>query len=187
MVLSFQELIRRQKLRRITTWFTTPSQYDLAPVDYVTTAVDQFLYDCQILGLRVCIGKGQFHRAMCKVICQMYEHRNEENMYEQLESLKKIPKPAKWTTGYEMKWIEYLDYHFFDSAYWERFWKSIPESMIDFNVRSWRQELETRMPRFITRDIDLLIDEGMLYEDEDGNIISAVDDTEDCVDEQDYT
>jgi hypothetical protein len=187
MALNLQEMMRRQKLRRITTWFTTPSQYDSAPVDYVTIAVEQFLDDCRSLGLRLCIGKGQFLRAMCKVICQMYEYRHEEDMYARLDSLKKIPKPEKWTTAYEMKWIEYLDYNFFDSAYWERFWKTIPESKIDSDVRFWRQELEGRMPRFITRNIDLLLDDGMLYEDEDGNIVSAADEAEDCVDEHEYS
>ena len=172
MALNLQEMMRRQKLRRITTWFTTPSRYDSAPADYVTIAVEQFLEDCQSLGLCLCIGKGQFHRAMCKVICQMYEHRYEENVYEHLDSLKKIPKPPKWTTAYEMKWIEHLDYHFFDCVYWERFWKTIPESKIDFDVRMWRQELEMRMPRFIARDMDALLDDGILFEDEEGNVVS---------------
>ncbi len=182
MALNFQEMIRRQKLRKITDWFTTPSRYDVAPIDYVSIAVEQFLEDCQRLGLCLCIGKGQFHRAICKVICQMYEFRNEEDMYTRLESLRKIPKPQNWKAEYEMQWIDYLDYNYFDSLYWERFWKTIPESKLDNDVRFWRRELETRMPRFIARDLEALVDEGILYEDDEGNIVSQTED----VPEQQY-
>jgi hypothetical protein len=116
----------------------------------------------------------------------MYEYKNDVDMYNRLESLKKIPTPQGWKPDYETKWMDYLEYQFFDYVYWERFWKTIPESKIDCDVRLWRQELESRMPRFIARNIDVLVDDGMLYEDDDGNIVSAADAAEDYSADQDY-
>jgi hypothetical protein len=176
MAFTLKETNRRQEIRRINTWFNTPTLYNLAPIDYVDRAVSQFLGDCQKLRFDLSIDKYRFYTVMCNLVCQLYDRKNKEttaaNLYSQ--SLCNIPKPANWKLDYESKWLEYINYKYFDSTYWEQFWKTMPESNIDYDVFTWRTEFELYMPQFIERDIELLIDGGILYEEEDGTLSSSV-------------
>jgi hypothetical protein len=64
-----------------------------------------------------------------------------------------------------LRWLEYMDYHYFHYGFWERFWDQIPECHLDTTLPSWRNVLTMRMPCFITRDVGVI-------EDDEGDYVS---------------
>lgn len=165
-----------QKTQRVNEWFERHTCYDRSPKTYVEQIVTNFIDVTRRLNLTLCISHAQFYRAISRLICQMYYHKGKPNITQYLEPTSKLPKPRDWKPEYEQQWFEYMDYHYFDCDFWERFWNHIPECHMDSTLYNWRTVLTMRLPHFITRDLSILMDdEGYMFDDEDADDYYAED------------
>jgi hypothetical protein len=145
-------------------------RYDGSPKNYLEEVVTHFIDSLDRFNLSLCISNAEFYKAMRKIICQLYHYKEKPHNERYLDPIGELPKPHGWTIEQEQTWIDYMDYHYFDSDFWDAFWEFIPECHMDVTIRNWRTILTRRMPCYVTRasmgSDEECVDEDYEYEEE---------------------
>ena len=131
----------------------------------------RFLAAMEQAGLNLRVRTGHFRTAMCEALCTLYwANRTERRM---IGPVNPLPEPRNWTQEAEDTWNDYMHY-LFDFVFWENFWQAFRMHAWEYDVPTWRNEFEQLMPLYIERKIEILSDAGLMYLDDNGEIIDAV-------------
>ena len=99
---------------------------------------------------------------MSEATCTMYlaklSHRGWAGPHRQ------FPYPSGWSTEYERIWEEMLDTFIFTTEFWESFWSTISSNFCDVDIPMWKQDMQSILPRYILREIEVLKSNGMILD-----------------------
>ena len=171
-MLRIQEITKFQQIQRVDDWFHTVSRDDIAPIEYVETVVYNFVEACKFKGFNMSMSNSALMKILSRTTCHMYDYKD---TVDHRGKLSKLPKPRFWTSEFETLWIDYITFFYFGTEFWENFWKDIPEAAWENDINKWRVELTSLLPYFVEREIDLLVDNGILFEGTDGHVVTEED------------
>ena len=155
----------------ITQWFHDDFLDDETPARIVHLVNNRFMAALEDAGLTLRVRPGKFRTAMCEALCTLYiAGRTDRHM---IGPVNPLPEPKNWTEEAEDAWNDYV-HHIFDCEFWETFWKTFRMHAWEYDVSTWRLEFEQLMPIYIERNIDVLSDAGLMFLDNNGEIIDAM-------------
>lgn len=122
--------------------------------------------DVKQTGHLVCVTKEELFRSMCEAVC-VYYHAHLRN--EDVRGPKRLfPKPYNWNDSLEAAWNDYVHSCIFSYTYWESFWTSCEIDALEENVHGLTSFLQTILPLYVTREIQLLLDNEIVFENVSG-------------------
>jgi len=153
-------------------WLHYENDHMYSPIETIKSVVELFWKDVQRLKLTLNVTKKQLFEIMCEGLCMYYmsQCKNYKFLY-----VPKLRTKESWDSEKEELWMDFLTYNYFNTFYWERFWLNIPEENWECAVPLWRQDFQSILPFYIDRSVDILIANELLFEAQDGNIVSAED------------
>lgn len=171
----FQNEIQQQKTNEsITEWFHRSEHDGISPYEYVEFVVNEFCSAIETKKFCFDVPRQQILYDMCTAICTQYFYEVWQNKkYNVGAPKRKFTKPKQWNYTLEHQWNDYVHSRIINYEYWSQFWKLLPvaewEQFISFD---WRSILQTLLPYYIQREIDVLLDEEIVCVEEDGNIVT---------------
>jgi hypothetical protein len=139
----------------ISEWFRTSEHDGIRPFEYVEFVVNEFCTTIEKKGFYF-----------------VYHHKK----YNVGLPKRKFTKPKQWNHTLDHQWNDYVHSRIINYEYWMVFWKRLPiaewEQFISFD---WRSLLQTLLPFYIQRELDVLIDEEIVCVEDDGNIVTRDD------------
>ena len=157
--------------QRVTNWFHKNQDFSMAPSVWVFTVAEQFIEHCRNYRLPLCTTDSQFHTTLCEAICVMY-HASITNK-DWLGPHRIFPIPECWDESKERLWSDYIHGRVFTYEFWDLFWEHVEEGSWEFNIPNFRANIQHLLPLYINRSNDILVEEGALFEQGDGNIVTA--------------
>jgi hypothetical protein len=153
-------------------WLHYENDHMSSPIETIKIIVDLFWKDVEQLKLNINVSKKQLFEIMCEGICMYYI-----SQYKRLKFVynPKIRTNNLWDDEKEELWMDFLTYNYFNTFYWERFWSNIPEENWECDVPLWRQCFQSILPFYVDRSVDILIANELLFEAQDGNVVTAED------------
>jgi len=171
----FRHEIQKQKAEEnVTEWFHH-SEYDgISPYEYVEFVVNEFYSTIESKGFNFDISRQQVLYDMCAAICSQYYYEVfKKKKYNVGIPKRTFSKPKLWNNTLDHQWNDYVHSRIINYEYWSQFWKLLPvaewEQFISFD---WRSILQTLLPYYVQREIDVLLDEEIVCVEEDGNIVT---------------
>lgn len=86
-----------------------------------------------------------------------------------------LPTPENWTTEAEASWTDHIQSYLLGDHVWESFWGQFHTAFWEDDVPSWRMYYQLIAPEYIKRDIQVLSKAGLMFQEEDGEIVDAMD------------
>lgn len=167
---------------KINSWFYTRLSDNIAPADTVCMIADDFDAYVGKVGLSLPVFT-KFRDIVCSATCRMY-HASLENKTV-VGSFKSIVKPEGWTQDIENVWLDYIYTMFFDSEFWSNFWYNIEVGIWEAEMSSYRAFIQSVLPMYVERKYDLLYEAGLLFQNKEGEIVTA-DEYDEDEDYQEY-
>jgi hypothetical protein len=158
---------------KIDLWFHTEDYDDITPADTVSAVADDILIQLKSTGFELAYSNQKFRVLLCEFICTLYHASLTEKNVSGPHTAPKLPE--SWTDEIYMTWIDYLHYSVFTESFWEDFWTHIPTCKGLQNIRNWEAEIQALIPYLMRPDHEQMITEGLLFEDNAGNVITAED------------
>jgi hypothetical protein len=93
---------------------------------------------------------------------------NDVNIYRTIDN---SIYPSEWTAEMEDMWQELLNTTRFIN--WRAFWARVPCRTWEMGLPGWRAGMEYILSSYIRREIQVLIDAGLIIEDEQGDYIDT--------------
>jgi len=155
----------------VNNWFHSVTGDTLSPAETIATISDEFLKSTKKFNLDIAVSESVFRKAMCEALCTFYHTYTYKMNWSGPN--RNFPKPANWTEDIERAWNDYVNLRLFTAEFWMFFWRKIPEPM--WEIPNWRENIQYLMPLYLRPSIDILIDKGLLMEQEDGEIVTAED------------
>jgi hypothetical protein len=161
----------------ISEWFRTSEHDGIRPFEYVEFVVNEFCTTIEKKGFYFDISRQNILYDMCTAICtQYYYDVYHHKKYNVGLPKRKFTKPKQWNHTLDHQWNDYVHSRIINYEYWMVFWKRLPiaewEQFISFD---WRSLLQTLLPFYIQRELDVLIDEEIVCVEDDGNIVTRDD------------
>lgn len=159
----------------ISDWFNS---YDIdgeSPYSYVERVVNEFCNIIEKRGYMTDISRQKLMYDMCSATCTMYYY--EHYLHRRFiigAPKKKFTKPLRWSAVLEAQWNDYVHSRIVNYEFWERFWKELPAAYWESTLThdSWRDVIQYLLPFYIRREIDILLDEEIVCQEENGNIVT---------------
>lgn len=154
----------------ITKWFhkTIPGkENEGTPAETIQELCDNFIDLLKRKRLNLSIPERNFRRNMCAALCTMKKHRD-------THLLRNFPKdqyPSNWNKEMEYIWQEWLNERCFGN--WIAFWARLPVREWEDQIPGWRQGIEDLLPTYVRREIEVMVDEGLIVEDNDGEFVDV--------------
>lgn len=152
----------------ITDWFHVPDTEGFSVAETLRQTLNTFFEDCRQFKLSLGISESHMRRSLCEALCTMryarITHTDWRGPYVHFR------KPPQWTAELDALWIDFIHTHCVSESYWTRFWAAVPYTTLDRDVPDWRANLQYLLPLYLYCDIDRLVEFGILYEEEDGNV-----------------
>lgn len=155
----------------INTWFYTRLSDNIAPADTVCMIADDFATAVEKVGLMLPFTFTKFRDIVCSATCSMY-HASLENKTV-VANFKSIVKPEGWTQDIENVWMDYILTMFFDSEFWSHFWYNIESANWELDLSSYRSFIQSILPMYVERKYDLMYEAGLLFQNKEGEIVTA--------------
>jgi hypothetical protein len=156
-------------------WFHECDIDDISPYMYVEYVVNTF---CEYLEQRgyVCdVSKPRLLHFMCSATCSMYYYEKWKQRKFYIGSPKyKFTRPKQWGGALETQWNDYVHSRIVNYEFWERFWNRLPKAYWESTLTHdcWRDVMQHLLPFYIQRELDILIDEELVCQEENGNIVT---------------
>jgi ATP-dependent Clp protease adapter protein ClpS len=157
-----------------TNWFNTCDIDDISPYDYVEYVVNAFCDYLEQHAYSTDISRQKLLHDMCKATCILYFYDKWlHKKYTIGAPKRKFSKPYKWNAALEHQWNDYLHSRIVNYEFWEEFWRKLPVAMWEYTLPdiNWRNSMQFLLPFYIHREMDILIDQEIVGQEEDGNII----------------
>jgi hypothetical protein len=168
------QFLNKLTSNHITYWFNNQNvdihQY---PALWIQKVVSRFLNYCEKHNLHMCVIEHKFYEIMCEAMCVMYHAAITNKDWSGPK--RKFPKPSDWNESKEQLWTDYIHGRLFTYEFWDSFWDALDEEHWEFAIPSVRGNFQYLLPLYIQRSNDILIDEGILVEQDDGQIVTADD------------
>lgn len=164
---------------KINTWFYTRLSDNIAPADTVCMIAEDFAIAVDRVGLKIPYTFTKFRDIICDATCSMYHASLEHKTV--VANFKSIVKPEGWTSDIEHIWMDYITAMFFDGEFWSDFWHHIDSTMWEYDFSSYRSFIQSILPMYVERKYDLMYEAGLLFQNKEGEIVTAdeYDDAED--------
>lgn len=146
------------------------TEYCNSPIDTLRIMVDTFVKDVERYKFTLNVNKKKLFEIMCEAMCMYYIA---QNTHKNIVFLNNSYEKKNWDQEYETLWMDYLTFTYFNTSYWDNFWSRVPEQTWETCVPQWRFYFATLLPHYISRDEQLLIDNGLLFETQGGEAVTA--------------
>ncbi len=153
----------------LTQWFHTSVYDERTPAQSAQLVSDLFLDILHTKHLSLSVSESQFRRLVCEATCSLRRFSELSN------PRRKFPRPLGWNEEIESYWNECLHVHIVSDAFWDSFWVRIPRSAWEDSLPTWRATLQSILPMYIRRDIDVLVFYEYIVENDEGEFISNED------------
>lgn len=157
---------------RITRWFHTALR-DGTPAESVLLVTNLFIETLKSKNLAMAVPEKQFRQIICEATCTLKLYSR--NGYELSHPRRRFRQPSGWNDDIEAYWQEFVHFHLCNEAFWNLFWKRIPDEVWEDYLPTWRSTLQTILPLYIQRDMEILIAYGYIVENEEGEFVSNED------------
>ena len=159
----------------ITDWFHTEDIDNISPYKYVEYVANQFCDDLARKGYATDISRHQVLYDMCTATCTMYYYQHcKRGRYIVGAPKRKFSRPRQWTATLEYQWNDFMRSRIVGMDYWSTFWALLPVATWEqFLVHdNWRDVIQYLLPFYIQREVDILVDEEIVCQENDGNIVT---------------
>ena len=155
---------------KINSWFYTRLSDNIAPADTVCMIANDFDACVEKFGLSLPLFT-KFRDTVCSATCSMY-HASLNNKTV-VGNFKSIVKPDGWNNDIEAIWIDYILTMFLDSEFWSNFWHDIEPAIWESEFTSYRTFIQSILPMYINRKYDILYEAGLLFQNKEGDFVTA--------------
>ena len=158
---------------KINKWFSGKMRDNISPSNTVVNVYNDFLDVIENKKLHLNVRETDFLRKLCAATCNYYHASltcSEPGGPRKLEKY-----PNGWDDEIEQIWIDYLYSRHFTTTFWNHFWNKLRPADWECDHERWRYYIQSLLPLYIERDIELLKEDGLIYEDDEGNFLSAED------------
>ncbi len=156
---------------KVNTWFYTEWRDNVAPSNTAIYIFYEFTAAIKKKGLALSVHNNRFIHILCEALCTLYDAEL-QNM-EVCGPTKRHEYVKDWNDELEATWIDYLQSRILNEGFWDTFWYNMGTADWEVSLPRWRVWMQSVLPFYIHRDIDLLVQEGLVFEDEDGHILNA--------------
>jgi len=154
----------------ITQWFhrtVKGKDNEGTPSETILELCDNFIDLLKRKRLNLSVPEKRFRRNMCAALCTM-KMCNDTNLR------RRFPRdmyPENWTNEMEKIWQEWITQRCFKD--WHSFWGRLPVREWEDQVPGWRKGIEYLLPTYVRREVEVLIDEELIVEDDDGEYVDT--------------
>lgn len=159
----------------INEWFNTCDIDNISPFICVEYVVNKFCNYIENCGYILDIPKQTILQDMCSATCTMYYYQKwRQNRFIVGAPKRKFSIPKQWNNALELQWKDYVHSRIVNYEFWEQFWKEIQSSYMEltFTKDNWRDVMQYLLPFYIRREIDILLDEEIVCQEENGNFVT---------------
>jgi hypothetical protein len=169
-----------QTIKHINEWFNKGIDGDIAPIHTVFKIAKKFSQYLEEYNLTLNMNYSTFFSKLCGATCTLALHKNSKV----IGMPRSIPQsPANWSTEIEIIWNDYIESFYLTIDFWDSFWKSIDTGIWELRLSQFRNYLQSILPLFIKRDLQLLIDMDLIAENSEGKYVDIHDAELDIPDE----
>lgn len=155
----------------VNNWFYTPWRDGISPANTAVHLFYEFTAAVKKHKLAIAAHDNRFMDILCEAFCTLYDA---EKTYGDVRGPVKRPEYIKdWNDELEYIWSDYLASRVLHEEFWNMFWHKIYAADWEISLPRWRAFLQSALPFYIHRDIGLLVAEGLVFEDEEGNILNS--------------
>ena len=154
-------------------WFHIEDSDDNSPADTVGAIATELLSKIKSTRFDFAYSNQKFRFLLCEFICTLYHASLTEKAVSGPYTLPKLPE--SWTNEIYNTWIDYLHHAVFTEEFWEMLWHHIPKCEWLEDIRNWEAEIQALIPYLVKPDHEQMMRAGLLFEDHDGNVITAED------------
>jgi len=153
-----------------TQWFHTSLYGDMTPAESVQMVSDLFLDILRSKHLSISIPENTFRKMVCEATCsiRLYSRQGCEIS----SPHRKFSRPPGWNDEIESYWTEWLNSCLYTDSYWLSFWNRIPYADWEDRLPNWRFILQTILPYYVRREMEVLVKSGYIVENDDGDFVS---------------
>jgi ATP-dependent Clp protease adapter protein ClpS len=158
-----------------TAWFHRSDIDDISPREYVEYIVNEFCDYLEQKSYSTDIPRQHLIHEMCKATCTQYYY--DKWLHKKFIvgiPKRKFSKPSQWNNILESQWNDFVHSRIINYEFWEDFWRKLPVAMWENTLTNinWRDLMQYLLPFYIHRELDILLDEEIVCQEEDGNIVS---------------
>lgn len=165
----------QKKSNETSDWFNYCDIDGESPYMYVEYIVNQFCDSIEKRGYMIDISRQKMLYDMCSATCIMYYYQNYlRRKYIVGAPKQKFSRPLRWNAVLETQWNDYVHSRIVNYEFWERFWNELPNAYWETTLThdNWRDVMQYLLPFYIRREIDILLDEEIVCQEENGNIVT---------------
>jgi hypothetical protein len=157
-----------------TEWFNCRDIDSISPFSYVEQVATEFYRFLDKRGYTLDTTQNQFLYDLCTATCTMYYYQVwHKNKFIVGAPKRKFTYPKQWTGVLEGKWNDYIHSRIVNYEFWDNFWRKLPPSYWEGELRdNWRDVMQFLLPFYIRRELDILLEEEIVCQEDDGNIIT---------------
>lgn len=156
---------------KVSEWFHNRDIDNISPYTYVSYVVNEFCNYLTKGGYCTDISRQQLLQEMCSATCTMYYYQLRRSKYIIGSPKRKFTKPSQWSNSLENQWNDYVHSRIVNYEFWENFWKGLQHAYWEETLHDdWRGVIQHLLPFYILREIDILLDEEIVCQEDDGNI-----------------
>jgi hypothetical protein len=158
-----------------TEWFNHCDIDGESPFTYVECVVNKFCDYIEKRGYTTDVSRRKVLLDMCSATCTMYYYQTwMSRKYIVGAPTQKFCRPLRWNAELEYQWNDYLHSRIVNYEFWERFWNELPNTYWESTLvhDTWRDVMQYLLPFYIRREINILIDEEIVCQEENGNIVT---------------
>ena len=156
-------------------WFNCCDIDGESPYSYVEYVVNEFCNIIEKRGYTTDVSRQRIMYDMCSATCIMYYYQNYlRRKYIVGAPKQKFSRPLRWNAVLETQWNDYVHSRIVNYEFWERFWNELPNAYWETTLThdNWRDVMQYLLPFYIRREIDILLDEEIVCQEENGNIVT---------------
>jgi len=158
-------------ITHINEWFNKGMGGDIAPIHTVFTIAKKFAQYLEEYNFTLNMNFSAFFSKLCGATCTLALHKNKV-----IGMPRSIPQsPANWSSEIEIIWNDYIESFYLTIEFWDSFWESIDVDIWELSISQFRNYLQSIMPLFIKRDLQVLIDMDLIAENSEGKYVDIYD------------
>ena len=164
---------------RINDWFHDRGETgdDLSPQDSVFHIADEFEKAIHNHDLQLNIPFHAFVKSLCDATCTLYRAHLENKDVACPNKIAHLPK--KWTPEIEHIWTDWVYTFHLTEEFWADLWYEIPEAVWEAPFPRYRSWLQSLLPHYLLRDMEVLEHEGLVKQTSAGEFVDIQDDEAD--------
>lgn len=157
-----------------TDWFNSSDIDGISPFSYVEYVTSEFCKFLDRKGFTLDISQNQFLYDVCTATCTMYYYQIwQKNKFIIGAPRRKFTRPKQWTNVLEGQWKDYIHSRLVNYEFWEQFWIHFPVGYWESTMHdNWRDVMQTLLPYYIRREVEILLEEEIVCQETDGNIVT---------------